>query len=99
MKFFAVTYVHPDVDGWNKHRSSHRSYLEDLLKQGTLRASGPFRGTPYKSAMLILSATSREEVLDVIAKDPFQVAGIVTETIITEWDPMFGTYKAESSSP
>jgi uncharacterized protein YciI len=97
MKFFVVTYVHPDSEGWNKYLLAHVAYLENLLKEGTLRASGPFIGTPHKSAMLILSTASRKDVLDVIAKDPFQIQGLVTETTVTEWDPVFGTYQDESS--
>jgi uncharacterized protein YciI len=93
MKFFVVTYVHPDSEGWNKYLLAHVAYLENLLKEGTLRASGPFIG----SAMLILSAASRKDVLDVIAKDPFQIQGLVTETTVTEWDPVFGTYQDEST--
>jgi len=47
--------------------------------------------------LLILSAGSREEVLDVIAKDPFEIQGLVAERTVTEWDPIFGTYHDESS--
>ena len=96
MKFFVVTYVHPDSEGWNKYLLAHVAYLENLLKEGTLRASGPFIGTPHESAMLILSAASRKDVLDVIAKDPFQIQGLVTETTVAEWGPVFGTYQDES---
>ena len=75
MKFFVVTYVHPDSEGPNKYLLAHVAYLENLLKEGTLRASGPFISTPHKSAMLILSATSRKDVLDVIAKEPLSDPG------------------------
>ncbi len=46
MSFFLVTYVHPDEDGWNRHLAAHLEYLEKLLAESTLRASGPFLGTP-----------------------------------------------------
>jgi hypothetical protein len=47
--------------------------------------------------MLILSAANREEVLDVVAQDPFKIEGLVYELTVTEWDPIFGTYHDESS--
>jgi hypothetical protein len=40
--------------------------------------------------MLILSAANREEVLDVVAQDPFKIEGLVYELTVTEWDPIFG---------
>lgn len=95
MAFFVVTYVHPDEDGWNKYLVPHVEFLENLLKDGTLRASGPLVGTPHKSALLILSAASHEEVLAVIAEDPYQVQELTSETVVTEWNPLFGTYGDE----
>jgi uncharacterized protein YciI len=97
MPFFVITYNHPNADGWQQHVVAHVEYLQDLLKKGTLRASGPFIGTTHKSAMLILSAANRDEVLDVIARDPFTIEGLVEDMTVTEGDPMFGTYHGESS--
>ena len=90
MKLFVVTYVHPDEEGWQKFLAPHIEYLEQLTKQGSLCVSGPFVGTPEKSAMLILYAPSREDALDLIAKDTFIVQGLVSEINVTEWKPMFG---------
>ncbi|MDJ0396576.1 YciI family protein [Rhodococcus sp. G-MC3] len=97
MPFFVVTYVHPDEEGWNKHLIPHVEWLQEQLQRGVLRASGPFVGTPEKSALLVLVAPSRADVDRVIAEDPFVVHGLVTEMTVTEWDPLFGTYQEESS--
>ncbi len=97
MAFFVVTYAHPDEAGWRTHVMAHVAYLEDLLKDGTLRASGPFQGTPQRAAMLILSAPDRDAVLAVIAKDPFAIEGLIADMTVTQWDPMFGTWRTESS--
>jgi len=40
VKFFVVTYVHPDTEGREKHLSAHVDFLDKLLEVGTLRASG-----------------------------------------------------------
>ncbi|HEY8720444.1 YciI family protein [Pengzhenrongella sp.] len=97
MTFFAVTYVHPDAEGWAEHLTAHLEYLQELVLQGTVRASGGLVGTPTKSALLIMSAANREDLLAVIAKDPFQIHGLVSDMSVNEWDPIFGTYHDESS--
>ncbi|NOT39925.1 MAG: hypothetical protein HOP13_05480 [Alphaproteobacteria bacterium] len=51
--------------------------MQDLLKSGALLASGPFVGTNVKSAMLIMPAANREELLATIAKDPFAIHGLI----------------------
>jgi uncharacterized protein YciI len=62
-----------------------------------LLASGPFAGTPVKSAMLVMSAANREELLGVIAKDPFAIEGLIEDMTVTEWDPIFGAFADKSS--
>lgn len=99
MAFFVVTYIHPDGEGWNTFLDAHVSYLQQLLAEGTLRASGPFVGTPHRSAMLILSAPSREDARSIIEQDPYKIEGLVSDMTITEWNPIFGTYQVEASQP
>ena len=95
MKLFVVTYVHPDEEGWQKFLAPHIEYLEKLTKEGSLCVSGPSVGTPEKSAMLIVSAPSREDALDLTAKDPYMVQGLVSEINVTEWKPMFGSMREQ----
>lgn len=99
LPFVAVTYVNPNVELWMKHRETHVTYLEHLLEEGVLRASGPFRNTPAKSVLTILLAENRDAALGAIARDSFQIHGIVTETALTEWDSIFGAFSSESSRP
>lgn len=93
MKFFVVTYVHPDVEGCKKYVSAHIEYLQNLIKEGTLRAAGPFIGIPQSSAMLILYVASREEALNLISNDPYMIQGLVPKSTVTEWDPVFGVFQ------
>jgi len=66
MAFFVVTYVHPDGEGWNTFLDAHVSYLQQLLAEGTLRASGPFDARsiieqdPYKIEGLVSDMTITE---------------------------------------
>lgn len=97
MSFFIVTMSHPDGDGWGRHVRAHVRYLEALVADGTLRASGPLRGTPLRTGFLIMLAKDRSDVEAIIAKDPFAVEGLIETLTIAEWDPLFGAFAAESS--
>jgi len=99
MPMFAVTYTHPNEAEWRQHLMAHIDYLRALLKTGELRASGPLNGTAVRSAMLIMSAENREALMATIAKDPFAIEGLIEDMTVTEWDPIFGAFTAESSRP
>ncbi|GAA3311552.1 YciI family protein [Streptomyces cinereospinus] len=99
MAFFVVTYTHPDTKRWNEHVAAHVDWLAERLDDGSLKASGPFLQTPLKSALLILTADSRQAAIDLIATDPFMSEGLITDCTVTEWDPIFGTYNSDSSMP
>jgi hypothetical protein len=54
-----------------------------LLKAETLRASGPLKGIPDGPAMLIISASDRQKL----------------DEIMVEWNPIFGVFNGDSSMP
>ncbi len=97
MSFFIATMSHPDGDGWNRHLSAHVAYLKDLVAVGSLRASGRLIGTPLRSGFLIFTVPDRAKVEALVAADPFAVEGLIESLTITEWDPLFGAFAAESS--
>ena len=97
MAIFTVMMAHPDGEGWNKHLKPHVDYLLKILQQGKLKASGPLKGTALRSGFLVISATDRAEVEKIIADDPFAIAGLIVELVITEWDPVFGAFHDISS--
>ncbi|MFG1425970.1 YciI family protein [Roseixanthobacter glucoisosaccharinicivorans] len=97
MPFFIAIMAHPDGDGWNCHLAAHVAYLKDLVAAGRLRASGPLIGTPHRSGFLIFTVPDRAKVEALVAADPFAVAGLIENVTITEWDPLFGAFAAESS--
>jgi uncharacterized protein YciI len=49
---FVVTYEHPDNEGWQHHLMPHLNWLQQCIADGSLIASGPFRDSSLKSAML-----------------------------------------------
>lgn len=95
MPFFAVHYAYSaDSAALDETRPSHRAYLRSLVDDGALRASGPYVGTE-PSALLIVVADSAQTVRGLLDQDPFQVAGLVERTEITEWNPVIGAFADE----
>lgn len=93
MKYFVVSYTHPDEIGWRKYLTPHINFLEDLLAEGKMVASGPLVNTPVKSAMIILKVASLKKAEELVKKDPYTIDGQVGELSIVEWDPLFGEYQ------
>ena len=99
MPLFAVTYEHPNEAGWTQHVMPHVVWLQDRLRDGSLLASGPFAGTPVRSALLIMNAPDRAALDGLIASDPFAANGLIENMIVSEWDPIFGTFNERSTMP
>ena len=97
MSFFLVHYSHPDEQGWKQHLEPHLDWLLDRLEDGSLVASGPAVGTEVRSAMLLFKAPDRDSARAIVDTDPFMTEGQVAELWITEWDPYFGSFHAQSS--
>jgi uncharacterized protein YciI len=91
MAIFAVQYVYtPDADHVNAIRPMHREWLQMLLDQGVLLASGPM--VDYPAALLIFKAASQEEMAGLLDQDPFDIAGVIVEREVREWNPVFGPF-------
>ncbi len=97
MKFFVVTMTHPDGPGWGTHVMPHVEYLNGLIAQGKLRASGPVVGSALRAGLLIFKVQDRAELDALIAADPFAIEGLIEELTVTEWNPMFGAFAAEAA--
>ena len=92
MGVFAVTYSYPSAsDQLGLIRPAHRAWLAEQLDAGRLLASGPMVDTP--NALLIWRADSVEELATLLNDDPFDVAGLILERTIAEWNPVFGPWK------
>ena len=99
MSLWIVTFTHPDAVGWQRQLMPHIDYLRRLIDNNVLRASGPMPGEADKKAMLIIAAPDRAALDAIIAADPFAEHGLIGELTVTEWDPIFGVFNAESSMP
>ena len=91
MPNFAVTYHYSDdVDTVNEIRPIHREWLGEQLAVGKLLASGPMVNRP--AALLIWNAGDIEELNALLDNDPFEIAGVITERTIEEWNTVFGPW-------
>ena len=91
MAVFAVQYVYTDhTEQVNAIRPIHREWLQYLLDQGDLLASGPM--VDYPAALLIFKSESLESVNHLLDQDPFDIAGVIVEREVREWNPVFGPF-------
>ncbi|MFC0588080.1 YciI family protein [Novosphingobium aquiterrae] len=97
MRFFVVTMSHPDGPEWGQHVLPHVDYLNGLIAQGKLRASGPVVGSTLRSGLLLFTVDNRAELDALIAADPFAIEGLIAELTLTEWNPMFGAFASEAA--
>ena len=65
----------------------HRAYLRELHAQGKMVASGPF--VPREGGALLLRINDPSEIAPLLAKDPYHLEGLCTDTIYV-WDPGVG---------
>ena len=91
MPNFAVTYHYvDDAELIGAIRPIHREWLGLQLEHGTLLASGPMVNRP--AALLIWNAESIEELNLLLDQDPFEIAGVISERTIEEWNTVFGPW-------
>jgi uncharacterized protein YciI len=93
MSVFVVTYGYSaDEIELNQIRPTHRVWLKEQLDSGRLLASGPMVDRP--SALLVWSAESIEELNALLDQDPFEIAGMIGERTLEQWNPIFGPFSA-----
>ena len=81
-----LSYVAP-LDAVDALLPEHRLWLSEQFASGRFLASGP--QVPREGGVVIARAESREELLAVIATDPFHRAGIATYSVV-EFRPTAG---------
>ena len=91
MYIIILTYQ-KDLSEVEKHLEAHRAYLDKHYASGHFVASGA--QIPRKGGVILCKADSKEEILDIIAQDPFHEHRIATYQIIeftpTKFSEAFG---------
>ncbi|MDQ0734209.1 YciI family protein [Arthrobacter agilis] len=93
MSIFAVEYVYsPDHEDLRaEHRPAHRQWLEELVGQGRVLASGPF--ADGSGALLLFTSESEADLSRLVGQDPFARAGAISAVKATEWNPIIGAFR------
>ncbi len=99
MTFWVVRFEHPNGEGWQRELGAHIAWLRDRVADGGVRASGPLKDAPDRAAMLVMHADDRAALDAIIATDPFAIHGLIENMKVTQWDPIFGSWSAESTMP
>ena len=91
MYIIILTYQ-KDLSEVEKHLEAHRAYLDRYYTSGHFIASGA--QVPRKGGVILCKAGSKEEILDIIAQDPFHEHRIADYQIIeftpTKFSEAFG---------
>jgi uncharacterized protein YciI len=91
MAIFAVTYKYiDDPELVNQIRPPHRVWLQELLDQGVLLVSGPM--VNRAASLLVFRSDSAEDLNALLDQDPLEVAGVISERMIEEWNTVFGPW-------
>ena len=84
--FVALKYTAP-LERILQTVEKHRAYLRELHAAGKMIASGPF--VPREGGGLLLRIDDASEIQPLLAKDPYHLEGLVSDTIYV-WDPNIG---------
>ena len=91
MYIIILTYQ-KDLSEVEKHLEAHRAYLDRYYTSGHFIASGA--QVPRKGGVILCKADSKEEILGIIAQDPFhehRIAGYqIIEFTPTKFSEAFG---------
>jgi hypothetical protein len=92
MPTFAVQYTYDARhDRQAAVRPEHRAYLRSLAVDGSLLGSGPYTdGAP--GALLVFRTQDRATLDELLAGDPFALAGLITATTVRSWDVVLGPW-------
>lgn len=93
MTTFAVIYTYGNDDAArDEFRPVHKDFLETQYNAKSLLASGPINDDK-PGALLIMSGDSRDDVADLMDRDPFMQEGLIANREIREWNIFFGGFK------
>jgi hypothetical protein len=87
MKFAASIEYSQDTALVEAHRPAHRAYLQSLLDEGKLFASGPF--ADGSGALIIYEAETLDGAEALLKADPFHAAGVFLRWTLRPWKVVF----------
>jgi uncharacterized protein len=92
MLFIATCADRPhSVEKRERNRPAHLAYLNGLGARVKIGGAllGPYRQTPVGS-MIIFEGESEDDILALLAKDPYSSAGLFESVSVKPWRPAVG---------
>lgn len=91
MDTYAViyTYDQAQADLTAEVRPHHREFLKSLFDTGALKASGPLDGG---RALIVVEAESVEGARELLVRDPFNEAGVISDIDVAKWTVIYGPW-------
>ncbi|MDT7580534.1 MAG: uncharacterized protein QOK35_1798 [Pseudonocardiales bacterium] len=83
---YAVQLAFSDDPERLDHRPAHRERLAELAAQGQVLAAGPW--SEDSGALLVFLTTSRAELDEILAGDPYYSVPGVEVVAVHEWNPV-----------
>ncbi len=74
--------------------TGHAAFTDGLFEEGFAALVGPLEGT--RDAMLVLRASSAEEIEERLAADPWTANGLLVTRQISPWQLRLGSVTSES---
>ncbi len=90
-QYFRATYELKEGTDTTAVEAGHAAYVEKLLKEKKLRASGPYVNNPL-AGLSILSVADAAEAEALVKADPY-VEKLAASWQVIQWDPKFGDFK------
>ena len=90
-KYFRATYELKEGTDITAVEADHAAYMEKLLNEKKLRASGPYVNNPL-AGLSILSIADAAAAEAIVKGDPY-VEKLAASWQVIEWDPGFGDFK------
>ncbi|MDN4479005.1 YciI family protein [Demequina lignilytica] len=94
MSLYAVHYTYDErADDRAARRPEHLAHFRALAASGRCPAIGRYGDALQPGALIVLDVDSLDEAEQIVANDPYVLAGLVPERSIREW-PAFGAWPA-----
>jgi uncharacterized protein YciI len=86
MPHWVIEYAYDDRSHLrDQHRPAHRAYLGGLLATGEMVAFGRYDDADAPGALLLATAETKDEVEDMVRRDPFVIQGLVPTYRVRRW--------------
>lgn len=94
MTYFIATYTYGEQSLIDETRPSHRLFLSELKKEGSVIAAGPFADGGQSIIICRLpEGAGVSDAAALLADDPYLAAGALADRSFREWTPAINVWE------